>query len=441
MKKFFSKFKLLLILLIICPCFMFFAGCSSGLSAYEIAVKNGFKGTEQEWLASLKGTPGTNGENAEELDLFALYETSKNNGEFDGDFMQFLSKFVTEANVSKAIANQNILSVFEVFSFTSDSILTPSKTGSGVLYSYTDTGAFIVTNAHVSNINSTENYEYFELELYGQDSTKRIPATFVGSSKTYDLAVLYVSNNTPLKNAGSKAVTLANNPAVAGTNVIAIGNTESYGITVTKGIVSVESEEWPIALFSGEETFSYRVLRHDAYISNGSSGGGLFDYYGNLVGITNGGVKNKDSINFAIPASTVKKVVNNIIENCYEKTNTKIQKCVLGIELSITETSTKMVDGIAVVTDTLKLTDITETGAVARANSASLSDTFEINDQIYSIVINGTEHIISRGFVLNEALLEPKAFDTVTLKFIKNGETEISSLDVTFSSSDIVSVV
>ena len=29
-----------------------------GLSAYEIAVKNGFKGTEAEWLASLKGEPG-----------------------------------------------------------------------------------------------------------------------------------------------------------------------------------------------------------------------------------------------------------------------------------------------------------------------------------------------------------------------------------------------
>lgn len=29
-----------------------------GLSAYEIAVKNGFEGTEEEWLASLKGKDG-----------------------------------------------------------------------------------------------------------------------------------------------------------------------------------------------------------------------------------------------------------------------------------------------------------------------------------------------------------------------------------------------
>ena len=31
----------------------------SGASAYDIAVKNGFVGTEKEWLASLKGEPGS----------------------------------------------------------------------------------------------------------------------------------------------------------------------------------------------------------------------------------------------------------------------------------------------------------------------------------------------------------------------------------------------
>ena len=30
-------------------------GGTNGLSAYEIAVKNGFKGTEEEWLESLQG--------------------------------------------------------------------------------------------------------------------------------------------------------------------------------------------------------------------------------------------------------------------------------------------------------------------------------------------------------------------------------------------------
>lgn len=36
-------------------------GGSDGASAYQIAVANGFEGTEQEWLASLKGEPGSPG--------------------------------------------------------------------------------------------------------------------------------------------------------------------------------------------------------------------------------------------------------------------------------------------------------------------------------------------------------------------------------------------
>ena len=41
---------------------------TDGLSAYEIAVKNGFEGTEDEWLKSLKGEPGKSipGENGKE---------------------------------------------------------------------------------------------------------------------------------------------------------------------------------------------------------------------------------------------------------------------------------------------------------------------------------------------------------------------------------------
>lgn len=37
-------------------------GGAPGKSAYEIAVDNGFVGTEQEWLASLKGPKGDKGD-------------------------------------------------------------------------------------------------------------------------------------------------------------------------------------------------------------------------------------------------------------------------------------------------------------------------------------------------------------------------------------------
>lgn len=46
------------------------------VSAYSIAVQNGFTGTEQEWLESLKGEPGSDGKSAYELAVESGFEGS-----------------------------------------------------------------------------------------------------------------------------------------------------------------------------------------------------------------------------------------------------------------------------------------------------------------------------------------------------------------------------
>ncbi len=53
------------------------AGCSNGLSAYEIAVEHGFQGTEEEWLESLRGEDGVGIE-----DITYRYEYSAEDGCF-----------------------------------------------------------------------------------------------------------------------------------------------------------------------------------------------------------------------------------------------------------------------------------------------------------------------------------------------------------------------
>ncbi len=45
---------------------------ASGLSAYDLAVKSGFLGTQADWLASLKGEPGEDGQAASAAELEAL---------------------------------------------------------------------------------------------------------------------------------------------------------------------------------------------------------------------------------------------------------------------------------------------------------------------------------------------------------------------------------
>ena len=57
--------KIVSIILALVMCFCLVAALAScGESAYDIAVKNGFEGTEQEWLESLKGDAGKNGADA-----------------------------------------------------------------------------------------------------------------------------------------------------------------------------------------------------------------------------------------------------------------------------------------------------------------------------------------------------------------------------------------
>ncbi|MBR7082522.1 MAG: BppU family phage baseplate upper protein, partial [Clostridia bacterium] len=71
-----------------------------GKSAYEIAVENGFEGTEIEWLASLVGAAGqngTNGQNGEDgQDGKSAYELAVENG-FEGTEVEWLASLVGAA--------------------------------------------------------------------------------------------------------------------------------------------------------------------------------------------------------------------------------------------------------------------------------------------------------------------------------------------------------
>lgn len=58
---------LLLTLALCASCVVILASCGeAGESAYEIAVRNGFTGTEAEWLDSLKGEKGADGKDGAE---------------------------------------------------------------------------------------------------------------------------------------------------------------------------------------------------------------------------------------------------------------------------------------------------------------------------------------------------------------------------------------
>lgn len=77
-----------------------------------------------------------------------------------------------------------------------------------------------------------------------------------------------------------------------GEPVYAIGNPHRLERTISDGLLSGKRVR-------GE----HRLIQISAPVSSGSSGGGLFDNRGNLIGITTSSRKKAQNINFAIPAA------------------------------------------------------------------------------------------------------------------------------------------
>lgn len=110
-------------------------------------------------------------------------------------------------------------------------------------------------------------------------------ATLLRADRQHDLCLLDV----PGLNARPLPIRKSESLAV-GEKVYAIGAPEGLELTLTDGLIS--------SLRYFEEG---RIIQTSAPISHGSSGGGLFDVEGKLVGITTFQVKDGQNLNFALP--------------------------------------------------------------------------------------------------------------------------------------------
>jgi serine protease DegQ len=171
-----------------------------------------------------------------------------------------------------------------------------SSLGSGVIVSH---DGYILTNHHV-----IEEADQIEVALADGRHAK---GHIIGSDPETDLAVIKIDlpGNLP-------AITFGHaEQARVGDVVLAIGNPFGVGETVTMGIVSALKRN-----HLGLNTFE-NFIQTDAAINPGNSGGALVDANGNLLGINsaiyspNGGSL---GIGFAIPVSTAKKIMEQIIQ-------------------------------------------------------------------------------------------------------------------------------
>lgn len=463
-RSYFKKFLFVFVcILIVIPCIFACSGCSSnaGKSAYDIAVSNGFVGTEAEWLESLKGTNGTDGTNGSNLTIEDIYASAQTNG-YTGTFDEFLQQYLSITNTTDdtKIVNQSLLSVVKIIcNFTGTFYNTNmfgqvtgtyqseyTLNGAGVIYQLDKTNgdAIIVTNYHVvysSNSNTTDKIcDNIDLYLYGGEVTSSvISATFVGGSLKNDLAVLKVESSDIIKSSDAKQVVIADSEQTAvGSKVFVVGNPEAEGISATSGIVSVDSETISLTGADDSTTISLRVLRIDASVNEGNSGGGLFDSNGNLLGIVNAKVINTsvEGIGYAIPSNVVKRVADLIIENCSGTTNTGFKKVSLGITTQIVSTK-------AEYDSTTGLTKIVAEVGVKTVSSGVVNTMgIKANDIITAIQIDGVKITVDRDFKLNDALLLINSGETAKLFIdrVVDGETTSLTYSHTFSDGDFVQI-
>ena len=312
-----------------------------------------------------------------------------------------------------------------------------SSAGSGVIYQMDKTAgdAFIITNYHVvfDASSNTENgiSDDISVYLYGSEiEEKAIEATYVGGSLYYDIAVLQIDNSDILKATDACEVDVADSDKiVVGDTAIAIGNAQGYGISTSFGIVSVDSEYITMTAADGSTTVSFRVMRTDTAVNSGNSGGGLYNDEGNLIGIVNAKIVDDgvENIGYAIPSNVAVSIAENIIDYCYGKSEERVQRALLGITVSTS-------DSKAVYHSETGSFTIEETVSVYEVTEGSLADgILQAEDVLVSAILNDNTTDITRQYHIIDMMLDVRVGDVVILNILRGGVEMSVSITITES--------
>ncbi len=198
------------------------------------------------------------------------------------------------------------LSLQAIYEKAIDSVVSIScdmGTGTGVVL--TEDG-FVATNAHV--IGSAASVEVLLTD------GRSLPAAVVGMDGVSDLAVLKVAAEdlTPAEFGNSESLRV-------GDAVVAIGDPLGIALrgTMTNGIVSAINRD----ITTGGRTMT--LIQTNAALNSGNSGGPLLNCYGQVIGINtmkigdNMNTAGVEGLGFAIPSTTVKEVVDQLMRQGY----------------------------------------------------------------------------------------------------------------------------
>lgn len=394
----------------------------------------------------------THGEDGEDFDAEQLFEYGVQKGYYTDDldgYKQFLTDLsqkstsqTVNAKIGKAL--QSTVSIYTQFPVIYSSEV-DTFCGGGVIYKMENEYSYILTNYHVVYYSSSATEDKLPSKIYlyqyGANMTISgdeenlvfggdfVEAVYVGGSSIYDLAVLKAKTSDLLKvNSSAQPVEIAESYTV-GQTVYAIGNPEGEGMSVSKGIISVESEEISMnSLTGGNQKQSFRVMRLDVAINGGNSGGGLFNENGQLVGIVNAKMTLSssgsviDGISYAIPFENLTKVVQNILHYSQNGLNS-VYKITLGIQTQIY--SSKQVynpaSGEIKIEEQIMLASTPKYGSIAYSFGTTEDERLKEGDIITHITINDVSYKLTRSYQLREYLLTVYEGDKISLTFMREG--------------------
>jgi len=264
--------------------------------------------------------------------------------------------------------------------------------GSGVIIS---ADGYIVTNNHV-----IEGSRKITVRL---SNGKDFDATLVGRDSKTDLAVLRINAT------GLKSATLGDSDKlVVGQLAVAIGNPlGKLGGTVSEGIISALSRNIEI------DGHMMDLLQTTAAVNPGNSGGGLFNSYGELVGIVNAKSSGADieGIGFAIPVNLARTITEAIIGHGFVPGRIDFGATLVDVpdtmtammyRVSATGVYVSQADPDSALKPGDRIISIDGTEVKSAADVASLLDLYGVGDALSIVVARGgsagtVEHVLKQA--------------------------------------------
>lgn len=289
------------------------------------------------------------------------------------------------------VAAQVVDSVVTVYTYTPSGSFTPGSatrapSGAGSGWAYSDDG-LIVTNAHVVS-------EADRVTVVTADGTQ-IPASVLGTDWYQDVAVLQLQpeheDDLP------PAAPLGNSQNLdPGDQVVAIGTPwGQFAETETVGRIDAVS----VALNTGAGYSLLNLIRHDAVLKPGNSGGPLVSMDGEIVGMNTAGRDVRiedtgagDTVSYAIDGNTVTRVVEQIVDGG------SIAYPYLGVTTEMRDTSLVVVD--------------IEEGSPAQVSG------LQIDDMV--VALDG--NVVTQATPFIDYLYQYRPGDVLTLTIERDGE-------------------